>query len=241
MFISKPTEIQAQVKERTKDDLVLNSWDYAPEAIEYVHEKTQLNKGMILADINSGIGKLTKHFLKLANTVYCIEKNKQFRQIAAEKFWKNRNFIEMDGTADSTHIGSQTIDVITCGNGMMDCDAHGAIREFKRILKSDGWLVLIENIPFINGQRVFPSRPSDGMDDAYSKELMKFYYPHGPWERKEFHFSVHISKEEIPNLLRSFSNEEPTAEMIEIFERSSREEAVDISGTTILHIGQPRF
>ena len=106
MFISKQAETTSETD--LQDRPRQACWDYAREAIEYVHEKTDLNKGMILADINSGSGKLAKHFLKLANTVYCVEQDRQLRQIAAERFWKSRNFIEINGTADCTNIGKDS-------------------------------------------------------------------------------------------------------------------------------------
>jgi SAM-dependent methyltransferase len=235
MFVSKPTKPQAKEKETR-----LDSWDYSEDAIQYIHERTKLNKGMLLADINSGTGKLTKHFLKQANTVYCIEHNKQFRQIAAEKFWKNRNFIEIDGTADRTHIESQVIDVIACGNGIRDCDAFRAIREFRRILKSDGWLILLENIPLLGGRSLQPSSPFQE-ESLNSDDLMKFYYPQGSWERREFYFHANMREDDIFNLTDGLENDSISEMLQETFQRDSQEGYLNIRGKTVLHIGQPGF
>ena len=229
-----PTENESAAQD------VQNKWDYSQEAIRYVHEKTRLNKGMILADINAGTGRLAKHFLKQANTVYCIEQNKQFRQIAAERFWKNRNFIEVNGTADQTHIESHAIDVITCGNGMRDCDAHRAIREFRRILKRDGWLVLMENVPLIDQTEIRPDG-SSSMEHPYSRELMQFYYPGGPWEKKEYYFHARVREENLPDVLPGIPGSPPAEDVRNFWRENSREGHLCIAGKTILHIGQPCF
>lgn len=229
MQTGKSTELPLTLASGEELRPLCTGWDYAPQAIAYVHEKTGLNKGMILADINSGTGKLTKHFLKAANTVYCIEQDRQCRQIAAERFWKNRNFIEMNGTAERTGIDSRSIDVIACGDGIRGCDAHGAIREFRRILKPDGWLVFLETLPLpAEGEQGSASSPED---DAYSPELMAFYYPGGIWEKKEFQARFLMEKEEAAAFLRRG-------------EERLQEDAPDhpiLPGKTILHIGRPGF
>ena len=80
-----------------------------------------------------------------------------------------------------TMIGRQSVDVITCGSGIRDCEEHAAIREFRRILKDDGWLILIENILLMDHLVI---------SDPYPPELMSFYYPRNVWERLEYPFSV---------------------------------------------------
>ncbi|OQY33471.1 MAG: hypothetical protein B6241_07870 [Spirochaetaceae bacterium 4572_59] len=239
MFTSKQSESISQGTPVSEDSHI--QWDYSPDAISYIHERTQLNKGMILADINSGLGRLTKHFLKEANTVYCVESDKRLRQIAAEKFWKNRNFIEINGYADQTCIENQAVDVITCGNGIRDCEEHRAIGEFKRILKNDGWLVLIENFLMDSDSRhciINDLNP----EDRYPGDLMKFYYPHGIWERKEYSSYLEADQEEFIRLFHRISYSQVSDdEIINIFDRFSTNNRILLEGKTILLIGQPRF
>ena len=75
MLIHENTNITLEECQASED--VMFEWDYSSDAIEYIHKRTGLNKGMILADINSGTGNLARHFMKLANTVYCIEPDRE--------------------------------------------------------------------------------------------------------------------------------------------------------------------
>ena len=237
MFISKQAESNTDTN--LQDRPLQSCWDYAPAAIEYVHEKTDLNKGMILADINSGRGKLAKHFLKLANTVYCVERDRQMRQLAAERFWKSRNFIDINGTADKTNIGNNTVDVIVCGNGMGGCEIPRAVTEFKRILKQDGWLILMENTASID-QLNLRTHSGAEIENPFATELMPFYYPSGSWERKEYQFQILLNKEDLPEFLSSFSQPYARKRTEEILNQLPGE-LLDITGKTVLHIGQPGY
>jgi 16S rRNA A1518/A1519 N6-dimethyltransferase RsmA/KsgA/DIM1 with predicted DNA glycosylase/AP lyase activity len=40
-----------------------NRWDYSTEAIEKIYNTTGLNKNSTIAEIGSGTGILTKHFM----------------------------------------------------------------------------------------------------------------------------------------------------------------------------------
>ena len=221
MFTSKPLETQEV--DYTASDKKGICQDFSEEAINYVLEKTNLNKGMILADLHSGTGLLAQHFLTEANTVYCVEPDKKKRQQAAEKFWKNRNFIEINGSANHTCLDNNSIDVIICGKGMRDWEERQPLREIKRVLKKNGWLILMENV----------LSEKNGCSESCISELLPICYPGGIWEKKEFFFTLQTDYSTYLEIFGTFpEREEPV-------KNQNEEGCITLSACTVLHIGQP--
>ncbi len=205
---------------------------YAPEAINYILEKTGLNKGMILADIESGTGILAENFLKDANTVYCIERNRTKRQIAAEKFWRDKNFREMNGDSVNTLLGCESVDVITCKLSLSLEDQFSTIREFKRVLKSQGWLVIIQNS--LSSEEIY--------DEMKNRDILQSFYPSGYWERVVFPFVMTTDYTTLPELLYSSGYTWPPEKIYDLqIDKKNSEIPFQIEASTIVHIGQPCY
>ncbi len=204
---------------------------FAPEAIEFILEKTNLNKGMILADIESGSGILASHFLKDANTVYCVEKDKDNRQKAAEKFWKNKNFREVNGDFGNTRLCSKSVDIITCRWNIPGTEQFESISEFRRILKEDGWLVIILNRI---SEKTIPEK--------YEKEILKEFYPMGKWEKMVFPFTLKADVCSFSELAlrEDFGHFPDTTE--DDFSSDSKGTGLSRqSASTVVYIGQPGY
>jgi ubiquinone/menaquinone biosynthesis C-methylase UbiE len=93
----------------------------------------------------SGTGISSELFLQNGNTVYGIEPNEAMRKAAEELLSGYENFISMDGTAEDTKLGDKTIDTIVAGQAFHWFTPDKAKTEFKRILKDNGWVILIWN------------------------------------------------------------------------------------------------
>ena len=118
---------------------------YPLEIIEFLKGKKILAEDSVIADIGSGTGILTRLFLDNGNQAYGIEPNKDMRK-AAEKFLqKYTNFTSLDGSAESTGLEENCIDLITAGQAFHWFDVKKSKREFKRILKPNGNVALIWN------------------------------------------------------------------------------------------------
>ena len=89
-------------------------------------------------------------------------------RIAAEKSVKNKpNFISIDGTAENTTLKDNSIDVITAAQSFHWFDLKKTKKEFLRILKPKGFIVLIWNV-----------RESEGSPfSAEYEKLLKSYCP----------------------------------------------------------------
>lgn len=118
---------------------------YPNDIIDFLHEVIGLNKKSIIADIGSGTGICTKMFLDNGNTVYAVEPNNDIRQVAENSFESYVNFHSIDGSSESTKLQSESIDIITVAQAFHWFDPKPTKREFLRILKPNGFVVLMWN------------------------------------------------------------------------------------------------
>jgi SAM-dependent methyltransferase len=98
-----------------------------------------------VADIGSGTGILTRELLKSGYDVWAVEPNEAMRTAAEETLDDCVAFRSVSGTAEATTLEDRTIDLITCAQAFHWFDRVQTRLEFSRILKSDGWTVLIWN------------------------------------------------------------------------------------------------
>ncbi|MBU5440050.1 class I SAM-dependent methyltransferase [Tissierella sp. MSJ-40] len=119
---------------------------YPNDIISYLEESIGLNEKLIIADIGSGTGISTKLFLDNGNTVYSVEPNQDMRQAAENllKSYSNVHFI--DGSSESTKLQSESIDIIIAAQAFHWFNPEPTKKEFLRILKANGTVVLLWNI-----------------------------------------------------------------------------------------------
>ncbi len=118
---------------------------YPTQIIDYLKSETGLSPEHIVTDIGSGTGFLSKLFLENGNTVFGIEPNNPMRE-AAEKFLAGyRNFISISGRAENTFLKNNSVDFITAGQAFHWFEPEATKKEFQRIVRKEGILVLIWN------------------------------------------------------------------------------------------------
>ncbi|MFX0137387.1 MAG: class I SAM-dependent methyltransferase, partial [Candidatus Hodarchaeota archaeon] len=108
-------------------------------------EKRILFANSVIADIGSGTGILSEIFLKEGNLVYGVEPNIDMRNAGENLLREYSNFISINGSAESTALNPNTIDIITAGQAFHWFNLEKARLEFLRILKLGGWVILIWN------------------------------------------------------------------------------------------------
>ncbi len=100
----------------------------------------------VVADVGSGTGILSKLFLDNGNRVYCVEPNKEMRRVAEEDLSAYRpRFVSVDATAEATGLDDGSVDLVTVGQALHWFDFANARKEFQRILKRTGHLLVIYN------------------------------------------------------------------------------------------------
>lgn len=118
--------------------------NYPPEAIDYIYTSLDL-RNKVLTDIGAGTGIMTELFLKRGNLVYAVEPNDEMRSEAEKLLSHYANFKSITGTAENTQLTEKTVDCIICAQAFHWFNTEESKREFHRILKDDGHVVLVWN------------------------------------------------------------------------------------------------
>ena len=118
---------------------------YPPEIITLLESDCGLTSDKLIADMGFGTGFLTKLFLKHGNPVVGIEPNADMRAAGERTLAEYSNFESIDATAEATTLRDNSIDMIIAGQAFHWFDRAKVRPEFQRILKPNGWVVLIWN------------------------------------------------------------------------------------------------
>jgi ubiquinone/menaquinone biosynthesis C-methylase UbiE len=118
---------------------------YPPAIIDLLIAKCRLTSNSIIADIGSGTGILSELFLINGNKVFAVEPNKEMRAVAERALNRYSKFISVKGRAESTTLPDSSVDFVTAGQAFHWFDQRDARKEFLRILKPSGFVVLAWN------------------------------------------------------------------------------------------------
>ncbi len=118
---------------------------YPPEALKTLENKCGLSANHAIADIASGTGIWTRMLLENGNSVYGVEPNAEMRAAGERLLAGFPKFTSVSGTAEATTLPDHSVDFVTAAQAAHWFDRARARQEFVRILKSDGWLVLLWN------------------------------------------------------------------------------------------------
>lgn len=126
-----------------------NYADYRPsyptELLDLLSQEAQFTDQDVVADIGAGTGKLTKLFLENGNKVFAIEPNDEMRAVCIELLSSYTNLTILAGRAEDSTLPSKSVDLIVVGQALHWFDATAARHEFKRILRSHGFIMLVWN------------------------------------------------------------------------------------------------
>ncbi len=118
---------------------------YPKEILGLLRSECGLNSQSVIADIGSGTGKLTELFLENGNRVFGVEPNRDMRE-AGERLLKSfHTFTSIASTAEETTLPNACADFIVAGQAFHWFDRNRCRKEFSRILKPGGWVVLVWN------------------------------------------------------------------------------------------------
>jgi ubiquinone/menaquinone biosynthesis C-methylase UbiE len=118
---------------------------YPVEFLDILSREIQFNPSKIIADIGSGTGISSELFIENKNQVYAVEPNLEMQEAAEVIFKTNPNFIGINGTAETSNLESNSIDLILCAQAFHWFDKDKSKQDFNRILKSNGHICFIWN------------------------------------------------------------------------------------------------
>jgi SAM-dependent methyltransferase len=118
---------------------------YPPEVLRALERECGLAPRHAVADIASGTGLWTRMLLKNDNQVFGVEPNTEMRAAGERVLAEFPKFSSVAGRAEATALADRSVDFITAAQAAHWFDREKARREFVRILKPGGWLVLLWN------------------------------------------------------------------------------------------------
>jgi SAM-dependent methyltransferase len=118
---------------------------YPPEVLELLRRECGLEPTDIVADIASGTGALTRLLLENGNAVFAVEPNAEMREMGLRQLDSYDRLISVAGTAEETALRSHSVDFVTAAQAAHWFDLGRARAEFARILRPEGWCVLVWN------------------------------------------------------------------------------------------------
>jgi len=118
---------------------------YPESVLRLLADECGLDPASVVADVGSGTGILSELFLKNGNRVYGVEPNREMREAGERLLAAYPDFVSIDGRAEETTLDDESVDFVTAGQAFHWFDPPRACREFKRILRPGGWVILVWN------------------------------------------------------------------------------------------------
>lgn len=230
---------------------------YPWKVIETLRSECGLSSSAIIADIGSGSGALTELFLRNGNQVYAVEPNRKMREAAESLLANYGGFCSIDGRAESTNLEDRSMDYVTVGQAFHWFDLEKTRKEFLRILKPSGWIMIVWNerefqtTPFLIAydrllQQYAPDYAREKHKSVYDTALRDFYGAEG-FSETIFSYCQELDYEGVKGrLLSSSYTPEPghpnyesiMAELLEIFEEHEVEGRVVFNYLTRMYHGR---
>jgi len=118
---------------------------YPAEVLELLRAECGLRANHVVADIASGTGIFTRLLLENGNSVFAVEPNAEMREMGMHQLDAFDRLVSVAGTAEETTLRSASVDFVTSAQAAHWFDLPLARAEFARILRPEGWCVLIWN------------------------------------------------------------------------------------------------
>ena len=119
---------------------------YPKAVVEYLEQTIRLNRAFCIADIGSGTGIFSKLFLEEGYSVAAVEPNDEMRKVAEVTLSSYEGFRSVAGTAEETTLENASVDIVTVAQAFHWFRPDETRKEFERILKPSGHILLIWNI-----------------------------------------------------------------------------------------------
>jgi SAM-dependent methyltransferase len=138
---------------------------YPREVVTILEREIGLAADWMIADVGSGTGISAELFLDNGNTVFAVEPNAEMRVAAERRFRDEPRFRSVAGAAEATGLPADSVDLVVAAQAFHWFDSERTRTEFIRILRRDGWVVLLWN------KRIIDTTP---FLRAYEDLLMQF-------------------------------------------------------------------
>ncbi len=162
---------------------------YPTEILKLLKDECEFSTSSVVADMGSGTGILSRMFLDNGNRVFGVEPNPEMREAGERLLAGYDGFISVPATAEETTLDAGSVDFVAAGQAFHWFEPEAARREFERILKPGGWVVLVWNArpktgtPFMEAyERLVQRHGSDHAEVSHGRrgsaeEVRAFFEP----------------------------------------------------------------
>lgn len=186
-----------------------------------------------VADVGAGTGMAGDLFLANGNRVIAVEPNAEMRAACAALHDGDAMFSVLDGAAEATGLAGASVDMIVVGRALHWFNVEAAFREFRRILKPQGWIAILacgraedgreENLAFREFLQATTGRDffRDPLLDVYRR--LDTLFAGGPVLHAERHGEMQLDWDALRGLTLSLSHAPlPDSESFSQFESELR-------------------
>jgi SAM-dependent methyltransferase len=168
---------------------------YPLQVLETLKLECSLKREHLMADIASGTGIWTRLLLENGNRVSAIEPNSGMREAAERLLSSFSNFTSIAATAEATSLPDHSMDFVTAAQAAHWFNRKQSRREFGRILKPGGWLVLVWNerltdsTPFLRDyEQLLLTYGTDYQDIRHERttDAVNEFFDPAPYEERNF-------------------------------------------------------
>ena len=230
---------------------------YPPEVIDVLSSEGVLRPSDVVADVGSGTGILSALLLAHGNTVHAVEPNAAMAAEATARLGGNPRFHAVAGRAEATGLPDAFCDVVTAAQAFHWFDVEPTRREFRRILRPGGAVVLVWNVrrtdttPFLSAHeelvlRFAPEYRKISGGWAEEQVIGRFFSP-SPFEVRTFAYRQSLGFEGLRGRLFSSSYAPPAghpqhepmlAELRRLFDRHQQGGQVEFEYDTKVYWGR---
>ena len=197
---------------------------YPLEVLETLRMECGLTPASVIADVGCGTGILSRLFCQAGNRVYGVEPNAAMLEAARKSLRECETFVAVSGRAETTTLKAASVDFVTAAQAFHWFDVSQTRREFARILKPGGWVVLLWN------ERRTEASP---FNRAYEQLLVRFgidYHKVKPlW-----------NKDSLPEFFAPAGFREKTFDNAQTFDRNELTGRI-LSASYMPHCGHPSY
>lgn len=189
---------------------------YPVEILGFIREVCGIEPDWRVADIGAGTGMLAELFLEYGCSVDAIEPNDEMRAACEEMMESYPKLRVSKGTAEKTGLDLGAVDLLCAGRAFHWFDPVESVREFNRVLRPGGWIVLVASGPFRDRSEVGQAYERlliehtadyDRVRDRCERgdEIAEFFVG-GELHAREFSAPWHLTLEQLAGLTRSYSS-----------------------------------
>ena len=195
--------------------------------------------------------------LENGNPIYAVEPNVDMRDAAERLLAEFPKFSSVNGKAEATKLPDSSVDFVTAAQAAHWFDRERARREFSRILKPNGWLVLlwnereIDTTPFLREyEQLLLTYGTDYQDIRHERttDAVNEFYDPAPYQERVFPMRQEFDYAGVEGRLLSSSyapgpghpkHELMLRELRRIFDAHAEGGRVAFDYKTRLYFGQP--